>query len=179
MTFGLRGNRVWNGGSCSWISTPFSHFPPALFLLFSWIPFFCVPSTLVQSLIAPKPYKCMMKIFWIIHQYDRMEGKKWKKWWEGFFPPPSLLPPPRCFFLLTFLCTSSSIWTSSTDFSLGLEDSSDLREQSWDHCTVSHNFKFNWSNNFEINNRCKKLEQLLVVLGPRAHSWHPVVTVGL
>ena len=39
--------------------------------------------------------------------------------------------------------------------------------------------KFNWSNNFESNNRCKKLEQLLVVLGPRAHSWHPVVTVGL
>ena len=27
--------------------------------------------------------------------------------------------------------------SSSTDYYLGLEDSSDLREQNWDHCTVS------------------------------------------
>ena len=117
MTFGLRGNRVWNGGSCSWISTPFSHFPPALFSLFSWIPFFCFPSTLVQSLL---------------------EGKKWKKWRgreEGFFPL-SPTPIPSMFFPAHF--SLHLLQSSSTDYYLGLEDSSDLREQSWDHCTVSH-----------------------------------------
>ena len=65
-----------------------------------------------------------------------MEGKKWKKWWEGFFPALSLLPTPPCFFLLTFLCTSSSIWMPEQTILWGWF--SDLREQSWDHCTVSH-----------------------------------------
>ena len=57
MTVGLKGNRVWNGGLCSCIPTPYSHFHPALFF---WNPIFCFPSTLVESLIAAKPYKCMM-----------------------------------------------------------------------------------------------------------------------
>ena len=70
--------------------------------------------------------------------FGRKKVEEMKRKRGRFFPPLSLLPSPRCFFLLTFLCTSSSIWTSSTDFSLELEDSSDLREQSWDHCTVSH-----------------------------------------
>ena len=158
MTFGLRGNRVWNGGSCSWISTPFSHFPPALFSLFSWIPFFCFPSTLVQSLL---------------------EGKKWKKWRgreEGFFPlspyshPLDVFPcslffaPPPVVFNRLLSGARRLVWFKGTE----------LRPL---YCFPY--LKFNWSNNFEINNRCKKLEQLLVVLGPRAHSWHPVVTVGL
>ena len=86
-----------------------------------------------------------------------MEGKKWKKWREreeGFFPlsPYSHLlnvfPAHFSLHLLQYLNT----WTG---YSLELEDSSDLREQSWDHCTVSQ--KFNWSNNFEINDRCKSL----------------------
>ena len=33
MTIGLRGNRVWNGGFCSCIPTPFSHFHPTLFII--------------------------------------------------------------------------------------------------------------------------------------------------
>ena len=117
MTFGLRGNRVWNGGSCSWISTPFSHFPPALFSLFSWIPFFCFPSTLVQSLL---------------------EGKKWKKWRgreEGFFPlsPYShpldvfscslFFAPPPVVFNRLLSGARRLVWFKGTELN---------------HCTVSH-----------------------------------------
>ena len=63
MTVGLRGNRVWNEGFCSCIPTPFSPFYPALFFIAFWNPIFCLPSTLVESLIAAKPCKCMMQIF--------------------------------------------------------------------------------------------------------------------
>ena len=69
----------------------------------------------------------------------RKKVEEMKRKRGGFFPPLSLLPSPQCFFLLTFLCTSFSInLNTSTGYSLELEDSSDLREQSWDHCTVSH-----------------------------------------
>ena len=67
-------------------------------------------------------------------------------WWNGrkkveemmrrVFPSFSLLPSPQCFFLLTFLCTSSSIWMPEQTILWGWF--SDLREQGWDHCTVSH-----------------------------------------
>ena len=63
MTIGLRGNRVWNGGSCSCIPTPFLDFHLVLFFITFSNLVFCFPSTLVESLIAAKHCNCMMYIF--------------------------------------------------------------------------------------------------------------------
>ena len=119
----------------------FSHFPPALFSLFSWIPFFCFPSTLVQSLL---------------------EGKKWKKWRgreEGFFPLSPYSHPLDVFSCSLFFAPPPVVFNRLLSGARRLVwfKGTELRPL---YCFPY--LKFNWSNNFEINNRCKKFEQLLV-----------------
>ena len=102
MTVGLRGNRVWNEGFCSCIPTPFSHFYPALFFIAFLNPIFCFPSTLVESLIAAKPCKCMMygryfELYLSMMEWKEKSGRTEEEE-RRVFPPLSLLPSPQCFF---------------------------------------------------------------------------------
>ena len=84
-------------------------------------------------------------------EWKEKSGRNDEKGFSLFLPTPI----PSMFFPAHFSLHLLQYLNAWTDYSLELEDSSDLREQSWDHCTVSH--KFIWSNSFEINDRCKSL----------------------
>ena len=69
-------------------------------------------------------------------------------WWNGrkkveemmrrVFSPSLPTPTPSMFFPAHFSLHLLQYLNTWAGYSLELEDSSDLREQSWDHCTVSH-----------------------------------------
>ena len=68
--------------------------------------------------------------------FGRKKVEEMKRKRGRFFSPSLPTPIPSMFFPAHF--SLHLLQSSSTDYYLGLEDSSDLREQSWDHCTVSH-----------------------------------------